>query len=132
MATVSPVQELRPPRAPEIPQAAVPERAEWWQAAWHWLRSVWQPGARRTSALEERLKRELEQAWHHTYERDVTIFQLRAEMELLKSELLVKNRQLQLAAEVHELDRARVAADLAAYTRVVAESEARLLRRTEQ
>jgi hypothetical protein len=132
MAIVSPVvQDLRPPRAPDIPRTVAPDAAEWWRAAWHRLRCCFQRSARQRTALEERLSRELEQTRHQVYDREVTIFKLRAEMELLKSELLVKNRQLQLAAEVHELDRARVAADLASYARVVAESESRLLRRTE-
>lgn len=110
-----------------------PPRRPWrayWLVAKRWPARLWTWLNRRTPAPsaslhEEFLQLNLARLQTDLHDREQQIFRLKTEIELAKSEILVRNRQIQLMAEVHELDRARVAADMAAFNAAQADCELR-------
>jgi len=119
--------------APSGNGAAVPMR-RFWRGYWRYGRRL--PGrllawiTRRAPPAAPSLQDEFFQInmgklRAELHDREQQIFRLKTELELARSEILVKNRQIQLMAEVHEADRARVAADTAAYNAAQADHDGR-------
>jgi hypothetical protein len=122
------VEELRlplpPGPAPNGQAPAVP-RVGFWRGLWHDLKMLARKPPDPLTAREEMMRVEIGRLRLELSNRELEIFRLKTDIELHKSEILIRNKQLELATEVHELDRARVQADVAVYSSVQADIEAR-------
>jgi hypothetical protein len=123
------VEELRLPVPPEPGangQAPAVPKVRWWRRAWHRLKSTLAgKTADPLTAREELMQVEIGRLRMDLLNRELEIFRLKTEIEQHKSEILIRNKQLELMTDVHELDRARVQADMAVYSSVQADIEAR-------
>lgn len=125
------VQELRLPVPPEPGANGTPRgpRIPWWRKGWYRLRTLAGKLSPRPQELvtlrEEMMAAEIVQLRLALHGREQEIFRLKTEIEQHKSEILIRNKQLELMTDVHELDRARVQADMAVYSSVQADIEAR-------
>lgn len=100
-------------------------RRLWWRLKRGLGASQGHSGQAPLTAREEVFALQLARLRGQLQDKETEIFRLKTELEFAKAEILVKGKQLELMAEVHELDRARVAADQAVYSAVQAEYEAR-------
>lgn len=125
------VEQLRLPTPPEPSPNGTPTvpRVPWWRKGWHRLKTLAGKRSGRSgeplTAREELMAAEITRLQYQLHTQEITIFRLKTEIEQHKSEILIRNKQLELATEVHEADRARVAADIAVYSAVQADIEAR-------
>jgi hypothetical protein len=77
------------------------------------------------TAREEMMRVEIARLRVDLVNRETEIFRLKTDIELHKSEILIRNKQIEFMVDVQERARALIQADMAVYSSVQADIEAR-------
>jgi hypothetical protein len=122
------VQELRLPVPPEPGingQAPPVPSVGFWRKLWHDLKTLARKPPDSLTAREEMMQVEIARLRVDLVNRETEIFRLKTDIELHKSEILIRNKQIEFMVDVQERARALIQADMAVYSSVQADIEAR-------
>jgi hypothetical protein len=122
------VEELRLPAPPEPGtngQAPPVPSVGFWRGLWHDLKTLARKSPDPLTAREEMMRVEIARLRVDLVNRETEIFRLKTDIELHKSEILIRNKQIEFMVDVQERARALIQADMAVYSSVQADIEAR-------